>query len=172
MTSLWSLSHLGAELSWELGLPSLVLPPWPFALQGAKQASWYHLPYAKWEWLARNTPYTAGNRKLLNSFPCRQWWKSHSGEKWECVGDQSGVTLKLLVPVEDSPRVMSFQLLWAHLCWTSHCPSRSALHCPHSALCPWRLTCVDHTNRLPCVLAYSSVQPIRCPSRMSEGKWK
>lgn len=83
-----------------------MLSLWLFALQGPKQASRYHLPSAKWEWLARDSPYTAGNRKLLNSFSCRQWWKSHSGEKWECVGDRSDAPLILLVLVEDSLSVM------------------------------------------------------------------
>ena len=88
-----------------------MLSSWPFALEGAKEALWYHLPSAKWEWLARDSLYTAGNRKLLNSFPGRQGWKAHSGDKWECVGDQSDATLMYLTA--DGLSLMSFRFPWA-----------------------------------------------------------
>ena len=79
-------------------------------------------------------------------------WKHLSGFLW------------LSTLTEASSRVM--------LCWTSSlCPSRSGIFHPHSALWP-RSWSVDHTSRLPCPLAYGSVQPIKSPRGKSERRRK
>lgn len=89
--------------------------------------------------------------------------KSHSGEKWECVGDQSGATQMYLTTLtEDSIGTVYSQALWAWMYQTSLvCPIRSLLNhlCPFPDLGGWG----SHKQAFPPVLflAYDLPQPIR-----------